>query len=657
MAIDNKKLYIIKNLVKKSQIKDATKMIISLLETDPFDTKLWFELAKIKLLQAKYLEAKDLFLEILRYNPLDTYAMFELAKVYSYLGENEEAENILNGIISISFDKNFKPNDRFAKLELGKVLVKQERYFEAKQVFKDLLHTKSHVYAKLELGKIYVLENRLHKAEKTFLEILYNFPNDNYAKLELSKVYMQMGKFESAKKHLDEILKSNPNDRYAYIEKSKLYALLGNKSKSKEILKETSEKFPNDLYVKLRLAKSYIDNEEFNEASDILLRLLCEKFESKEKEKEFILNVKGELGFLYYKLGKYPLARKFLNEKFCFLQDEITELRLAKIYIKEGQIDTAISKLEEMVKKYNDANSKYGLGKAYIKKGEILKALELFKSLLKTDRANYARSEIAKIYMNMGLLNNSLSIYKKVSKTSNLELGSLEIVKNYMEMGNLDKAKIELDNHLSKYPSDRYAMLELGRYLIKIGEKEEGVEILNNLLFTKGEDAVIAELMFVDIENKDYNSALYKLNKIYDRLEKADQIKNFLNYKLNLPYSKDDYYSKQMSNYSYNLFDLKMSSKTYNYYATAADTQFLDQNMITSLYSRLSKDIKEFNPVSRSIYNKYIIDVGEVIGTTNGIETSKIMVVTFIDSYNILLFYPVSMEYGVSTKNKKMILN
>ena len=256
----------------------------------------------------------------------------------------------------------------------------------------------------------------------------------------------------------------------------------------------------------------------------------------------------------------------------------------------------------------------------------------------------------------MGLLSKALKLFREVSNASNLELGSLGIVKVYIEQGNMEAASNELNKILQTHPDDKYAKLELGKFLLRSSRDEDATEFYNELLCTNNDSPAMTELMFIDIKKEDYKFALYRLNKIYDNLENSEQIKNYLHYKLGLPIENSDYYIRQLMNYSYNAFNAKMNTKVYSSFATAANTQ-LDESLREKLYSEINKKIRSYNPVSSSIFNKYIIDMGGIVGVTNDKQTSKLMVITFVNSYDILLFYPVSMEYGVSQKNKKMILN
>ncbi len=644
--VNNEKIEFVRNLIKQKKYDKAISILNKMLYENPYNSDAMFSLGQAYFSKKNYEKAKELFLEVLNINNLDTYSMFQLGKIYLYENNLDESENIFRSILLLS------PDDKFSKFELGRVLVLKDRYPEAKRIFKSLLYTKSHVHAKLELGRIYLLENEIDKAEKCFSELIYNNPDDIHTKLELSKLYIKKGEIHLARKHLEEILRIKKNDNPAISELVKIYHLEKKSEKAIKLIKDYLN-YKDDPFLRYELAKIYVDINKFDLAKQLLFELL------EEKEYDFSLSVITELSVLYYKSGNFELAEKTLKDLLKSNPDNNKiKFRLAKIYSKLCYYDKSIKILTELLEKNeDDVSAKYELAKIYSRQNKLMTAKDIFETILNTDRKNFVKVELARIYSTLGLFNKSYHLSNDVNQTTDSNLASLGLAKSKLDQGNPDEAEEILIDFLNKNPNDEYGRLELSRVLIALDRKDEARDLLVSLLESSNKYKAISELLFLDISNEDYESAMFKLNQIYDMLENSDQIKSYLSYKLNLPYEyDDDYYSQQLRNYSYESFINKMKTGYYNIQAALINSKFMDESLIPILYDFSNNEIKNLKPSSSTLFDKYIIDYNKVIGTANNEETTKLMVITYSNDKRILLFYPISNEYNIS-KNKKLIIN
>ena len=644
--VNNEKIEFVRNLIKQKKYDKAISILNKMLYENPYNSDAMFSLGQAYFSKKNYEKAKELFLEVLNINNLDTYSMFQLGKIYLYENNLDESENIFRSILLLS------PDDKFSKFELGRVLVLKDRYPEAKRIFKSLLYTKSHVHAKLELGRIYLLENEIDKAEKCFNELIYNNPDDIHTKLELSKLYIKKGEIHLARKHLEEILRIKKNDNPAISELVKIYHLEKKSEKAIKLIKDYLS-YKDDPFLRYELAKIYVDTNKFDLAKPILFELL------EEKEYDFSLSVITELSVLYYKSGNFELAEKTLKDLLKSNPDNSKiKFRLAKIYSKLCYYDKSVKILTELLEKNeDDVSAKYELAKIYSRQNKLMTAKDIFETILNTDRKNFVKVELARIYSSLGLFNKSYHLSNDVNQTTDSNFASLGLAKSKLDQGNPDEAEEILIDFLNKNPNDEYGRLELSRVLIALDRKDEARNLLVSLLESSNKYKAISELLFLDISNEDYESAMFKLNQIYDMLENPDQIKSYLSYKLNLPYEyDDDYYSQQLRNYSYESFINKMKTGYYNIQAALINSKFMDESLIPILYDFSNNEIKNLKPSSSTLFDKYIIDYNKVIGTANNEETTKLMVITYSNDKRILLFYPISNEYNIS-KNKKLIIN
>lgn len=175
-----------------------------------------------------------------------SYAIFTDAKELIKQKKYNEAYDILMKL------QKKEPNDIIIKFEIGKLLVKKEKFDEAKECFESLLNTRNKTYAMLELGRLEAQLSNYNEAIEYFSNLL-DTKAKYHAMLELGKVYIHLGDYDKAKEYFKSILEIK-NDLYAINELFFLCMKNEQYDKALEYLKQLSE----DGFIKHDQLKKYL---------------------------------------------------------------------------------------------------------------------------------------------------------------------------------------------------------------------------------------------------------------------------------------------------------------------------------------------------------------------------------------------------------------
>ena len=265
------------------------------------DAKLIFILAKVNLRLKDEKEAEKLFKICIKLDKNNIRARLELGKLYVKQGKEAEAEKLFKKRMQLD------PNNVHARLELGKLYAKQGKEAEAEKLFQECIELdKNNVHARLELGKLYARQGKEAEAEKLFQEYMSLDPNNIHARLELGKLYAKQGKETEAEELFQEIMQLDPKNVHARLELGKLYAKQGKEAEAENLFKEYMELDPKNVHAKLELGKLYAKQGKEAEAEKLFKEYMV--LDPKN------LHARLELGILYAKQGKDAEAEKLFQE-------------------------------------------------------------------------------------------------------------------------------------------------------------------------------------------------------------------------------------------------------------------------------------------------------------------------------------------------------
>ena len=191
------------------------------------------------------------------------------------------------------------------------------------------------------LTKLQVSDKNFDAAERRIKDRLSESPADSDLKMMLAKISMAKGDLSSAESHLKEVLAANPAFEEAYLLLAQIYQEQKNVSALKAVLNKGRANVVSSIKIPLRLSAVYESNNEYSNAIKVyrelhelqpenmiiinnLVSMLSDHGDPDDLEfaKKLVVKLEGNeqhvfldtIGWLYYKLGDYESAIKYLSK-------------------------------------------------------------------------------------------------------------------------------------------------------------------------------------------------------------------------------------------------------------------------------------------------------------------------------------------------------
>lgn len=173
--------------------------------------------------------------------------------------------------------------------------------------------------------------------------------------------------------------------------------------------------------------------------------------------------------------------------------------------------------------------------------------------------------------------------------------------------------------------------------------------------------AVLGLIELDMIENK-FEEAYQLLTENYIRLTNIigknviSNINFHIRYKLGLVKKEEDvttYYKRNLINYNEDDIIIHIKKHTDSSDIKKVHTQFEKNVDIIELFNKVKQIISISKPSYSTSVDFYHINYGNIIGNTNGEETTYLEVVTYINTKNILTIYPISKEVVINKQKVK----
>ena len=232
------------------------------------------------------------------------------------------------------------------------------------------------------------------------------------------------------------------------------------------------------------------------------------------------------------------------------------------------------------------------------------------------------------------------------------ELGLIESF-----LGNSEEAEKYLTEYKGKH--DEPAMLELTKIFISRGEEDTVKNNLKLLSQTMQKDKALAEEMFYEIKNRNYDRAyeLYKkarLSRTDIKPENLDNIKLYLEFmtgKRQITKNKKNYFEFQLCGYS------RGRAISYIGYADRNTRSFYHYINLEALFDYAHKMIMNKNPYRYEMIEYYLVDCKEEgcntdVANVHGVGTHYLKVGVLPHTKNIISIRPVECLDGIKKKLK-----
>lgn len=301
--------------------------------------------------------------------------------------------------------------------------------------------------------------------------------------------------------------------------------------------------------------------------------------------------------------------------------------------------------------------------KEFIKQKNIEEAYIRLKKLMKKDSENYAiRLEFAKVLIDMNNLSRARRILESLIDSKNKNYAILELGKLSVIEGDFYKAR-EYFESLLNTTNITYGLLELGKLEILEGNYIQAQTCFYKILSIKNDEnksCAIQEILNLNIKLGHYEEALVYLEKLINT-DKSLDIREVEKYKFYLEYNLKEINNKRKINGYFNNQLVEYSEvKAINYIGFNSNENknvihniFNNDVEIKSLFNRMKDEIKQLEPVNFGIYDKYTIELENVIGSVRNIDTNLLCIVTICGTKNIISMFPVLNKNRLN--NKKII--
>ena len=204
--------------------KKAKQALLKILDKNPNSYKAHLMLAQVYENEGGMRKAIDEYVQAIDLNKKDYDSYYKVAKLLNGLEKKEEASQMLYNLL------NKKPEMTQASILLGEILIENEKYKEAVNIYQEALKYDQVNYdLYYNLGIAYTMLNDFQNAKTCYekaAEINSLLYNAKYSLAEIALIYKDL---EEAEKRFLEAIEDEELSADAYYELAKIYLIKGDK--------------------------------------------------------------------------------------------------------------------------------------------------------------------------------------------------------------------------------------------------------------------------------------------------------------------------------------------------------------------------------------------------------------------------------------------
>ena len=367
-------------------------------------------------------------------------------------------------------------------LEKGKVYLNDKNFEKARIEFKNVLQIDpKYAEAYFLMGQLEEKRMELLKAVSLYKKAIDLDPAHIEAKVELAEIYTIAGTestIKDAKKLISEVYKVEPNNLRAKLVNATLEYKTGSKDKAVKSLEQLVAKDISLVNGGLLLANIYIDNDKFDDAKALLVKL------AKENSQDIPSRMRlAQL--LSNKFKDLDSAEKYIKEIVEIAPDKYTyRLTLSRFYGRSNQLDKAEKVLRDAIREDETEAQRYlMIVELLSSRVSILKAEEELANIISARPDMYElKFAQAKFYEKIGRLAESKEILSQIIKDKKYDAEGARartLMANFsLREGDQIAAKKYIDEVIADYPNNQEALILLSKLaLINL----DAIEAINNL--------------------------------------------------------------------------------------------------------------------------------------------------------------------------------
>ena len=438
-----------------------------------------------------------------------------------------------------------KKFDLYKKIEAAKINLKTGNILEANKIFQELLKTNNDSLDLLyEYGLFCKSLKNYNLSKRVFLHLVNKFPSSINSHILLAEILRMENKFKDAERVLQKAMKADSNHGDLLYNFSLLYVASKNYDEALTFIDKATKLSRNNVIYQLLKSEIYINKYNIDEALNILDVLKNNDKVQKDNDKQIRVNIL--MANSYIKKRKYEEAENILLKLIKkYKRLELAYLNLSILYRDKNQLSKSI----EILKKGINLSPNYmpfytNLACFYRNSGQLKLAIETNLFIISRNKFDFnSFYELSGIYdfknhineLNFLLstklenLNPNSKIYAAFAISNLLhKQGKFKDSAKYLKIANdesLTYKKSDLNlktKHTEFYRSLKVRNLknknskDTCNYVFIVGMPRSGSTLLENILSLNSKVTDMGEVNFLEESIKE----IKKFNCVYDLYKK-----------------------------------------------------------------------------------------------------------------------------------------
>ena len=488
---------LVKELISRGRPDAAAENMVYCVRENPANIELWKELLELldTINDAGMKEAaQEAYQRVLKGEPIEKYVW---RRMYA-----EPPEDRKKG-----FEKEY-----LGKVGSGQRLLNSKKFDDAEKVLREALDLDSDRYeANYFLGFILVKQRKYEEAEQ-YLYIAFNAsPESCNAGLILAQLYINKREFEKAYETLVKLRGIPKYSKDAEVFLGWVLTTLGKHEEAIEIYNNLIQTSSDNAEVFEGYGMSLNALGRFEEAEGVLLKAKA----IKESASGLITLADVQLQLTKRKAAE-DTAKRALKQKEMDISNAI---ELANILRRLNKVDEAEKLLQNVnTQDPDNIDAQIVLALCYLTKRDYAGALSLSKRLLELNADNYQVWRVYAGSLEVSQRGSDEEIIEAFTKAATLSPENLDAVielgRYHLKMGRYDEAEKILRDSYQKDPMNIRPVIYLVDTLLKLERGEESLDLAREFMQKQPESADANEILtHVHVENKQWDKALESVNR------------------------------------------------------------------------------------------------------------------------------------------------
>jgi tetratricopeptide (TPR) repeat protein len=333
-------------LFNKGVLADSRQELAKVLNVKPTHVAARILKAALDTAEKKYAEAEQGLTGLAKEQPDNAFVQMQMGKYYDSRGRSADAEK------SLTLALKLQPDSQEILQNVVDFYIREKKTDRAVDLINAIPDNTKQAFHYELMGLAYSQAGMTAEAEKAYRKALEKEPARATTQAYLTADYLRRGQLSEGLKELDQLIKKDPGNASALALKGKIYQDQGN-------LEEAKESYTQALHV----------DPNFDAAANNLAYMLAEQgrdlnialtwAEAARKARPESPTNADTLGWVYYKLGNYVLARNQLEFAVGKQTDSpVYQYHLAMVYRQTNQIKEAEGALRKALGSSKDFKEK-----------------------------------------------------------------------------------------------------------------------------------------------------------------------------------------------------------------------------------------------------------------------------------------------------------